>query len=62
MVSKPLYMTQLLLIIGISSGSYSKITYNFNSHTIIIDIQVYTITNHIQARIHKFTNTINIYI
>jgi hypothetical protein len=46
--------------------SYSKITYSsnshtsFNSYTVIIHIQVYIVTNYIQAHIHKFTNTINI--
>jgi hypothetical protein len=48
---------ELLLIIGISSGSYSKIRNNYNSHTNYnSNISSYTVKNHI----HKLTNIINI--
>jgi hypothetical protein len=41
---------ELLLIIGISNGSYSKITYNYNSHiSYNLHTSTYTVTNHIQA-------------
>jgi hypothetical protein len=41
---------KLLLIIGITNGSYSKITYSYNSH-----ISSYTVRNHIQmhTQVHK---------
>jgi hypothetical protein len=61
MISEPLQMSRAdnpklsvpLLIKDISSGSYSKITYNYNSH-----ISLYTVRNHIQAytQVHKHNN------
>jgi hypothetical protein len=55
-----------LLIIGISSGSYSKTTYgynshtSYNSHTVIIYIQVHTQSQITYNHIHRLTITINI--
>jgi hypothetical protein len=49
-----------LLIIGISSGSYSKITYSYNSHTNYNSLIVHTQSQITYKHIHKFTNRINI--
>jgi hypothetical protein len=56
LVSEPLLILESLLMIGISNGSYSKITYSYNSHTTHnLHTSSYIVTNHIQTHIqvHK---------
>jgi hypothetical protein len=56
---------ELLLIIGISGGSNSKIRNNYNSHTNYnSNISSYTVINHIQThtQVHKHNKYRYIYI